>query len=70
MPLFEFTCSDCGKSFEELVRSASAVDEVICPACQSRQVRKKVSMFASKAAGGGSFSLGSSTASSCSPGGT
>ena len=70
MPLFEFTCTDCGKSFEELVRSASAVSEVTCPACQSQQVRKKVSTFASKVSGGGSFSLGSSAASSCSTGGT
>jgi hypothetical protein len=40
---------------------------VICPVCQGRQVRKKISTFASKAAGGGGFSLDSS-ASSCSTG--
>lgn len=71
MPLFEFVCSDCGKVFEELVRF-SAVHEVTCPQCQSGIVKKKVSSFASKVAGGSSysFSSSSSSASSCSTGGT
>jgi len=68
MPIFEFECEVCGKSFEELVRSANAVEGVVCPQCQSGQVRKKISLFASKPAGGASnqsFSL-SSPAASCS----
>jgi len=70
MPIFEFVCSECGKPFEELVRSASAVIEVVCPTCHSSNIKKKVSTFASKVAGGSSFSLGASTASSCSTAGT
>lgn len=70
MPLFEFVCSGCGNQFEELVRSASVIDEVVCPACRSGEVKKKVSTFASKVSGGGSsFSLGSSSA-ACSTGST
>lgn len=69
MPIFEFVCSDCGRPFEELVRSAAAVDVVACPGCGSQQVKKKISTFASKISGGSSFSLGSSAA-SCSTGGT
>lgn len=69
MPLFEFVCSQCGKQFEELVRSSSVVVGVVCPACQSVEVKKKVSTFASKSSGGATFSLGSSTA-SCSTGST
>lgn len=68
MPLFEFVCSDCSQSFEELVRSASAIDGVICPKCGSSQVSKKISTFASRVSGGGSFSLGASSAASCSTG--
>lgn len=69
MPIYEFACSDCDKSFEELV-SISKIDEVVCPSCGSQKVKKKMSTFASKAAavGGSSFSLGSSSASSCGTG--
>ena len=70
MPIFEFVCSECSKQFEELVRSASAVDEVTCPTCGSSYIKKKVSTFASKISGGASFSLGSSSAASCSTGST
>ena len=64
MPLFEFMCVECGSIFEELVRSASNITGVICPDCQSEQVKKKISTFASKVAGGGgSFASTSSTAS-------
>jgi putative FmdB family regulatory protein len=69
MPLFEFVCTDCEQSFEELLRSADAAGEVACPRCGGDQVKKKLSTFASKSSGGTSFSLGSS-ASSCSTGGT
>jgi len=65
MPLFEFVCSDCHRPFEELVRSASAISEVTCPKCGSSQVNKKISTFASRVSGG-SFSLGASSAASCS----
>ena len=70
MPLFEFVCSECGNQFEELVRSASVIEGVICPACSSAEIKKKLSTFASKISGGGSsFSLGSSSA-ACSTGST
>jgi putative FmdB family regulatory protein len=69
MPIFEFQCSECGQPFEELVRSASAADKVVCPACKSTNVKKKLSLFASKPAGGVSLSS-LSTSSSCSTGST
>jgi len=31
MPIYEFSCSTCDRSFEELVRSAEATNEVVCP---------------------------------------
>jgi putative FmdB family regulatory protein len=51
MPIFEFTCEDCGETFEELVRSAGNTGEVTCPACQGKRVTKLISLFASKAPG-------------------
>jgi len=59
MPLFEYVCAECGKPFEELVFSASKVSEVTCPACQSRNVTKKISTFASRLSGGSSAAFGS-----------
>jgi len=70
MPIFEFECSNCDREFEELLFNTSAVSEVICPECGSSKVNKKISMFASKAAGGSSFSLDSSAATSCNTGST
>jgi putative FmdB family regulatory protein len=69
MPLFEFVCTDCNQPFEELLRSSSAIVEVTCPTCGSQQVKKKLSTFASKVSGGGSFLLSSNPAASCSTGG-
>jgi putative FmdB family regulatory protein len=69
MPLFEFECSECGQPFEELVRSANAVNEVICPFCGGERVNKKISTFAAKIAGGGSRSSSSfSNPAACSTG--
>ena len=64
MPIFEFICQNCGEPFEELVRSLSAETEVICPACGSQKVKKQVSTFASRVAGGSSR-LSGLPASSC-----
>ena len=69
MPLYEFICAECGTPFEELVMSLSAISKVTCPKCDSPNVRKKISRFASKAAGSSGFSLGSAAA-SCSTGST
>jgi putative FmdB family regulatory protein len=69
MPIFEFVCEVCGNDFEELVFSFSTAS-VRCPACESQQVKKKLSTFTTKTPGGKSNSYwsGSSSASSCSSG--
>jgi putative FmdB family regulatory protein len=64
--MYEFDCHECGEPFEELVLSASRVSEVTCPSCGSRQVKKKLSTFASRVGRGASAS---SSQASCSPGG-
>jgi putative FmdB family regulatory protein len=67
MPLYEFQCTQCDRSFEELVRAAAAITEVKCPQCGSEHVRRKLSIFASKASGGASTVMPAST---CAPSGT
>ena len=44
MPIFEYLCKSCGKSFEKLVPKAT--DELYpCPECGSKQTEKKLSVF-------------------------
>ena len=69
MPIFEFVCSECGRSFEELVRSATVIEEVICPSCGSSDTKKQISTFASRINGGGvSLSSSSTRSAGCSSG--
>ena len=44
MPIFEYLCKSCGKSFEKLVPKAT--DKVYpCPECGSEETEKKLSVF-------------------------
>ena len=69
MPLYEFICSECEQGFEELVRNHEAAGQVNCPVCGSRQVRRKVSTFATRSTGSPSLSSRSASP-GCAPGGT
>lgn len=48
MPIFEYRCEDCAKSFEKLVRSA---DTVACPQCAGTKLERQYSTFSAKAEG-------------------
>ena len=63
MPLFEYKCKKCSKEFEELVRSSD--EKVKCPACQSADVEKKMSVFAHKSGEKFRPSTSASACSSC-----
>ena len=66
MPIFEFVCLDCGDSFDRLLRSSFAISEINCPACESQEVKKKLSLFSSNIGSG----MGTATAAAnCAPGG-
>lgn len=66
MPLFEYHCTSCGATFEQLIRSTRTPQEVICPSCKSKETEKLLSGFA--VTGGGTSS--SAPAANCAPGGT
>ncbi len=68
MPIYEFVCADCGHPFEQLVLNSSKIASISCPTCQSQNVTKKISTFASRLTGGSPFSLGSSSGAGCSTG--
>jgi putative FmdB family regulatory protein len=68
MPIFEFVCIDCGMPFEELVISTNTTGQVTCPSCQSQNLTKKISTFASRLSNVSSYSFTNASSSSCSTG--
>ena len=43
MPLYEYTCSKCGESFDKIVRFSEADQIPACPNCGEQETRKKIS---------------------------
>ena len=50
MPIFEYACNQCEQRFEKLLRKND--QQVDCPKCQSQDLRKLFSSFASPASSG------------------
>lgn len=63
MPLYEYECKTCGQNFEKRLSFSQTDETQECPACRSRQTKKRLSTFASL---GGTTGSG---AGSCGPGG-
>ncbi len=63
MPIYEYRCKDCGKTFEKLVFNSSQSENVECENCKSKNTEKLVSAISSAG-----FSSGSSSG-SCGYGG-
>jgi len=55
MPIFEYLCKDCGRTFEALVIGSNQPE---CPACHGRQLEQMLSTFSARA----TVSLGSGPA--------
>jgi len=57
MPIYEYRCEECGKTFEKIVFGLAA-SEIECPVCHSKRVNKLFSSFSTKgiAEGAESFS--------------
>jgi putative FmdB family regulatory protein len=49
MPIYEYSCEDCGTKFEKLVRRAE--DSVACPSCGQSHLKTEFSTFAAHANG-------------------
>jgi putative FmdB family regulatory protein len=69
MPLYEYHCSACDRTFEALV-SIRHSGPVPCAHCGSEEVRKLLSTFSARVADGGSYraTAGSGGCSGCSSG--
>lgn len=44
MPIYEYTCADCGKTFDFLARTLKDKPEV-CPTCKGTNLKKAFSTF-------------------------
>jgi putative FmdB family regulatory protein len=53
MPIYEYDCQSCKKTFEKLVKSMSSKDKPACPDCGSKQTSRKLSAFAAVASSAG-----------------
>ncbi len=54
MPIYEYACTPCGKTFEELILRRSDESEVRCPSCGSAEVGRRMSRpAATRGSGGG-----------------
>ena len=42
MPLYEYACRSCGRTFEEVRRMSEADQPIACPACRSRETTRRV----------------------------
>ncbi|MEW6184340.1 MAG: zinc ribbon domain-containing protein [Thermodesulfobacteriota bacterium] len=60
MPIFEYTCLDCGRDFETIVFKST--EKVCCPQCNTENLEKKMSKFAFK---GNERFVGTGSSSSC-----
>jgi putative FmdB family regulatory protein len=53
MPLYEYQCRKCGKTFEVLRRMQEADRELQCPKCRSSKVERQFSTFSAGGCGSG-----------------
>lgn len=68
MPLYEFECTSCHETFEELLlrpAKGGEAEGVACPRCGGHDVRKRQSGFATVSGGGASRGASGG----CAPGG-
>lgn len=61
MPMYEYRCTQCGESYEQLRRMSEADAGLVCPHCGSEQVERQISACSIGGCGGGSGSGGGFT---------
>lgn len=46
MPLYQYSCEACGEAFEKQLRMSESGETQSCPACDSRETRKRIGAVA------------------------
>jgi putative FmdB family regulatory protein len=62
MPIYEYRCTDCDRSFEAFVRRAD--DGAECPHCHGSKLTRELSTFASRSNGDSAAAAASAIANS------
>lgn len=44
MPIYEYTCRECGFEFEELIRNSAQEQQLTCGECGSDKVERRMSV--------------------------
>ena len=52
MPIYEYRCTSCGHQFSRLQQMGAGSESVACPKCESTEVERLLSSFASSASSG------------------
>ena len=53
MPIYEYRCSNCGNTFEIFWRMQDGDRQLRCPDCESEEVERLLSAFATSGGGAG-----------------
>ena len=61
MPIYEYTCNKCSEIFAYLQLNTKATEEVLCPKCGSKDLKKLPSAFSCAVTGSSDFSSGGSS---------
>jgi len=67
MPIYEYTCTECGKRFDTLRAMSEADAPISCPDCGSGETKRALSLFAVHGKSG-VFSGSGSSCGTCSGG--
>jgi putative FmdB family regulatory protein len=52
MPVFDYKCEECGRSFDVYHKVKEIVEDIVCPACGSKQYKKMMSRVSVSVQGG------------------
>ena len=55
MPIYEYKCSKCKRSFSVLQKTGTSEKDTVCPDCGSNTVKKLLSAFSCSAARSDTF---------------
>ena len=71
MPIFDYQCSECGRTYDVFHKGREIVADIECPQCGSAQYKKLMSvpMVAVSSASGKSMSASEDSSGSCCCGG-
>jgi putative FmdB family regulatory protein len=60
MPIYDYQCNDCGKTYDVFHKGKEIVEDIVCPSCGSLNHKKLMSVT--------QISMGNNSAPSCSDG--